>query len=72
MHPNKSKKEIAFLPLVERFIQDSKSGRRLQPNGKRITKGCIRNYEQCLRLLRNFSETKQFDLRIRPAASLTG
>lgn len=72
MNSIKSKKEIAFLPLVERFIQDSKSGRRLQPNGKRITKGCIRNYEQCLRLLRNFSETKQFDLRIRPAVSLTG
>lgn len=71
MQASKSKKEIPFLPLVERFIQDSKSGRRLQPNGKRISKGCIRNYEQCLRLLRNFSEAKVFDLRIRPVRSLT-
>lgn len=71
MNRKSKKADIPFLPLVERFVQDSKSGRRLQPNDKRITKGSIRNYEQCLRLLQEFSTEKQFELRIRSAGRLT-
>ncbi|MBS1563617.1 MAG: hypothetical protein JST39_04475, partial [Bacteroidetes bacterium] len=52
--------------MYHRFVADSKSGRRLQPNGKTISAGTIDNYVYTQNLLRRFSEQKQFQLRIRP------
>jgi hypothetical protein len=63
-------KELNFLLLFERFINDCKANRRLQANGSKLSKGCIQNYEYCFQLLRQFSEKKQFYLRIRPANKL--
>ena len=38
------KKELPFFKFYNRFIIDSKSGRRLQPNGKKISSGTMFNY----------------------------
>lgn len=64
------KKILSFFTLYEKFIQDSRKGRRLQPNGKRISAGTITNYEYTLGLISKFCTAKQFDLRIRPARKL--
>ena len=65
--PGKSiKKELPFLDLYERFINDSKKGKRLQPNGKKIGTGTIDNYVYTLNLLQSFSREKRFFLRFRP------
>jgi integrase len=57
--------------LYEKFVKDTKSGRRLQPNGKRFSAGTLKNYDCTLNLLRQFSAAKQFSLRILPERSLT-
>lgn len=67
---NTRKKEISLLRLYDRFIMDSKKGRRLQPNGKRIGPGTVDNYRYTRQLLETFSITRKFDLRIRPARQL--
>lgn len=61
----KSKMQHSFFPLFEKFISDSKKGRRLQPNGKKISEGTVKNYNCTFRLLQKFSEDKNFCLRIR-------
>jgi site-specific recombinase XerD len=66
-----AKKEFCFLTLFEKFVQDCKKGKRLQPNGKRISKGTISNYSTTLKLLREFSQKKEFKLRIRNIRKLT-
>lgn len=58
-------KELEFLPLFKRFINDSKTGKRVQMNGHRLSEGSIKNYEYCYRLLEIFSQSKQFHLRVR-------
>lgn len=63
-------KELSFIDLYLRFINDSKKGRRLQPNGKRISEGTIKNYEYSLKLVQSFCARKNFSLRIRPANKL--
>jgi site-specific recombinase XerD len=66
-----AKKELCFLQLFKRFVRDSKNGKRLQPNGKRISKGTISNYSNTLNLLTAFSRNKLFILRIRSIRKLT-
>ncbi len=65
------KKELSFFELYRQFINDSKRGRRLQPNGNRISSGTIRNYEYCLKMVQRFCCDKNFTLRIRPARKLS-
>lgn len=65
MNKQKTRKELPFIFLFDRFIQDTKKGRRLQPNGKRIGEGTIRNYEYTKQLLLIFCNKKNFTLRIR-------
>jgi site-specific recombinase XerD len=65
-----NQKELELLPLFLRFINDCKTGRRMQANGKFLSKGCIQNYEYVYKLLLQFSETNQFHLRIKPANKL--
>lgn len=60
-----------FLPLYKIFINESKNGKRLNKNGKRITAGTIKNYENAYTLLLKFSIEKDFDLRIVSANKLT-
>jgi site-specific recombinase XerD len=66
-----SKKEFSFLILFEKFIHDCKKGKRLQPNGKKISKGTICNYENTLKLLKEFAQKKEFTLRIKSIRKLT-
>lgn len=69
--PPKSNKTIGFFTLYQKFISDSKTGRRLQPNGKRISAGTAQNYYYTCLLLQRFCHEKHFDLRIRPLRRLT-
>lgn len=66
-----AKKELSFLQLFKKFIRDSKNGKRLQPNGKRISKGTMSNYLNTFKLLDEFSQNKNFFLRIRSIRKLT-
>lgn len=54
----------SFLDLYERFIKDSKRGKRLQPNGKRFSKETIANYEYTRQLVERFCLEKSVDLRV--------
>lgn len=67
----RSPKEHDFFSLFNRFVRDSRVGRRLQPNGKRLAEASVNNYRNTLRLLQNFSEYRGFTLRIRVERSLT-
>ena len=55
----KQKKTYSFFPLYEKFIKDSKSGKRLQPNGKRLSKGTIDNYTYTQKLLEQFCKANR-------------
>jgi site-specific recombinase XerD len=63
-------KNLPFFASYERFIQDSRRGKRLQPNGKRISGGTVTNYVYTLGLIKKFCDDKKFELRIRPARRL--
>jgi hypothetical protein len=45
-----------LLHELERFIVASRTGRRRKPDGNRVTPGTILTYQNCLRLLRIFTE----------------
>lgn len=60
------KKELSFFSEFERFIRDSHHGRRLQPNGKRISPGTLINYRFTIKLVKRFCDEKLIELRIRP------
>jgi hypothetical protein len=64
------KKEYDFLKLFERFMSDSKRGKRLQKNGNRLKASTVENYTYLYKLLCNFSIEKQFPLRIRSVSRL--
>jgi len=63
-------REYAFFEEFEKFIRESRTGRRLQPNGKRISAGTITNYVYTLKLIKRFCEQKEFNLRIRSVKKL--
>jgi integrase len=70
MAQRKFKKELEFLVLFDNFIKDSIKGKRLQPNGKRLSHGTIKNYTCTLELLRKFTSEKKFYIRLRQARYL--
>lgn len=70
MPPVAKLKELPFFELYDKFICDSKAGRRLQPNGKRISVGTLDNYKYTVKLLNKFCAEKRFHLRIRPIRTL--
>ena len=59
------KKEYDLLELFEKYISESKRGKRLQKDGRRIKSGSVENYGYLYKLLQKFSIEKQFPLRIR-------
>lgn len=61
---SKNTKRLDFLSLYQKFINDSKTGRRLQPDGKHISSGTVQNYHYTYLLMQRFCSEKQFDLRI--------
>lgn len=60
----KKRTECSVSYMFRKFILDSKSGKRLQPNGKRYSPGTIKNYESTEKLLLEFSKSRSFPLRI--------
>lgn len=68
--PVKPNRSFDFFSLYQKFINDSRKGKRLQPNGKRISPGTVDNYHYTYLLVQRFCQEKQFDLRIRPARRL--
>lgn len=68
---SRKNRPLSFLHLFEKFIKDSRKGKRLQPNGKKISKGTICNYFNTLRLVKCFCIKKGFYLRIRPIPLLS-
>lgn len=64
-------KELELLPLFKRFINDCKTGKRVQINGHRLSEGSIKNYGYCYKLLESFSSEKEFRLRVRSVKKLT-
>ena len=70
MKQKSSCKELSFFDLFEKFIQDSRKGKRLQPNGKRLSDGTVKNYIFTKRLLENYCRQKNFELRIKPVRYL--
>jgi len=71
MHTLSSKKAHSFFKLYDKFISDSERGRRLQPNGKKVTSGTIQNYVYTKRILEKFCNSKGFVLRIYSVKYLT-
>lgn len=59
------KNRYDFLKHFEKFISASNTGKRLQPDGKKISAATIKNYENTFRLLCRFVRETNFDLRIR-------
>jgi hypothetical protein len=49
---------------LERFITASRSGRRRKPDGNKIAEGTLKNYENCLRLLNDYSQCTHTELHI--------
>lgn len=64
------KKQQPFFPLFEKFIKESKNGKRLQPNGKRISPGTVANYQYAGQLLQDFCAKYEFTLRFQPVHRL--
>jgi integrase len=65
------KKVFPFFELYDKFVQDSKTGRRLQPNGKRLSAGTLLNYGYTRNLLQQFCLAKSMELRLKPVKYLT-
>ena len=49
-------KQYQLVPLFEKFIRQSHSGRRLKADGSRIKKQTVGNYDYVLRYLREYEE----------------
>jgi integrase len=65
------KKTLPFFDLYDKFVQESKTGRRLQPNGKRLSPGTLQNYAYTRNLLQQFCVAKAMELRLKPVKHLT-
>ena len=57
-------KSFDFFQLYDRFINDSVKGKRLQPNGKKVTAGTVISYKCTRNLLGRFVKNSNFELRI--------
>jgi integrase len=60
----KKSSQIILSEQFNHFVKASASGRRLTPSGKRITKGTITNYLYVQRLLREFENNQEIQIRI--------
>jgi hypothetical protein len=62
MTKNNKKKEM--IPLFEKFIQESKNGRRIQKNGKRISLSSITSYKNTLNYIVKINNKSQSPIAI--------
>lgn len=56
----------AFLNLFQKFISLNYKKRRIQRNGKILTKASIQNYESLFKVLKKFFQSKNFSLNFMP------
>jgi integrase len=70
MLQKKVTKELDFFLLFKKFINATKKGKRLQPNGKRVSSGTSKNYDSLQKLLKKFCADKKMMLRLKPVAKL--
>lgn len=63
METNK-KHRYDFFKLFDKFIKETQNGKRVQKNGKRVRKSSIEPYLWLRKLLHDFSNIKQFPLRV--------
>ena len=56
--------ELEVLPLFEKFISSSKSGKRRTPSGSRISNGAIIQYQMAYKLLERFNSLQKTPVRI--------
>lgn len=63
-------KDDVFI-LLNEFIRDSSSGKRLKKNGTRISAGTVTNYQYLQKHLLGFTDTATFELKIYIASNLT-
>lgn len=66
----KTRKEYDFFILYRRFVNDTRSGKRLQKNGKRIRKSTLKVYEMMEHYLQKYCRKKNITLRIIPGTRL--
>ena len=64
-------KSFDFFQLYDRFINDSVKGKRLQPNGKKVSAGTIVSYKCTRGLLVKFVKNSSFELRINQVKKFT-
>jgi len=64
------KKTSDLIPLFQRFIRDTETGKRLKKNGEKIKPQSVQNYKYVLNNLQKFSAESGFDLRICDASKL--
>lgn len=58
------RKEHDFIRYYERFLSAMRSGKRVQKNGKRLSRLSISNYQWVMNLLKKFSHETGFHLRL--------
>jgi integrase len=66
MRKSNKTKSYQLLNLLTKFINDSKSGKRLQPNGKRIAKTTLVNYIHFHKILSQYETTLLEPIRFIP------
>lgn len=66
MSPNRINlnKSFDFFTLLDQFISECQTGKRLLKNGARMKPGTIKNYKSFYRLLKDFVTNNKFSLRI--------
>ena len=62
MNKNSNKKEL--IPLFEKFIQESKNGKRIQKNGKRLSESSITSYKNTLKYIVKINQKYQSPISI--------
>lgn len=68
---DKSLDSHQFLLLIDSFIHDSYTGKRLKPNGNKISEGTVKNYEYLRKNINEFNEKSTFELKIYIVNNLT-
>lgn len=61
---NVTKNQMDFFKLYDTFLKETRQGKRLQKNGKRLSSSSIEQYLWLRKLLFDFSTTKEFSLHI--------
>lgn len=65
-----SNKLLSFFDYFQSFIDESKSGKRRQKNGSKISQQTIKGYEVLQNHLYNFSRVTNFNLKVTPITNL--